>query len=148
MRTLLKLSFIALLCALFLTSARTARASESPAATHDEEAMPAKHEPVTMKVGIVVTELNKLDLATGSFNAEMIVMVHCDHEPCKPELEVANGKIVGKPEKLHDEKLFKILKMKAELAAVIDLSEYPYDTHELQIVLEDKGDPEQIKFVM
>src|SRR5579883_3450784 len=89
-----------------------------------EDKLPPKHDPVTMKVGVVATELNKFDLANGSYNVEFIATVRCDHEPCNPDLDVANGEIAGKPEKLHDEPLFKVFKVKAELAAVVDLSEY------------------------
>jgi hypothetical protein len=112
----------------------------------DVDEVPAHHDPVTMKVGIVVTELNKFDLAQGTYNAELFVSVHCDREPCRPDLDVANGKITGKIERLHDEPLYKIFKMKAELSAIIDLSEYPFDNHALPIILEDKGDPEQIRY--
>jgi len=124
--------------------ARSAAASEA----EGEDKLPPKHDPVTMKVGVVATELSKFDLTNGSYNAEFLVTVRCDHEPCKPDLDVANGKLSGKPEKLHDEPLFKVFKLKAELAAVVDLSEYPFDNHALPIVLEDKGDPAQIKYVI
>lgn len=128
--------------------APAASAAPAPAADEPEDKLPPKHDPVTMKVGVLATELNKFDLATGSYNAEFIVTVRCDHEPCKPDLDVANGKISGKPEKLHDEPLFKVFKVKAELAAVVDLGEYPFDNHALPIVLEDKGDPAQIKYTI
>jgi hypothetical protein len=91
-------------------------------------------------------ELNKFDLNNGSYNAEFDVTVSCDSEPCKPELDLANGKIQGKPEKLKDEPLRKGYRIKAELAAELDLSAYPFDSHLLPIVLQDKGDPEQIKY--
>jgi len=107
---------------------------------------PAVHGPVTMKVGVQVLELNKFDLAQATYTTELEVSFHCDREPCKPDPDVVNGKISGKLEKLHDEPLYKRFKFKAELAAVIDLKEYPFDNHVLPIVLEDKGDPEQVKY--
>ena len=116
-------------------------------APHEEDdELPAHHEPVHMTVGIAVTSLEKLDLALGTFNAEITVTVHCDREPCKPAFDVMNGKLVGKPEKLHDEKLVKKYKLKAELSALIDLGEYPFDSHELPIVLFDRDDPGQILY--
>jgi hypothetical protein len=116
------------------------------AAAEDDDTLPPPHAPVTMTLGIVLRELNKFDLANGSYNAEFDVTVTCDSEPCKPELDVANGKIVGKPEKLKDELLRKEYRIKAELAAELDLSAYPFDSHLLPIVLQDKGDPEQIVY--
>jgi hypothetical protein len=114
----------------------------------DEQAAPAEHAPVTMKLGLKVLELGKLELAAETFQAEFFVTVTCDHEPCKPNLDVANGKLLGKIEKLKDDPLYKEYKLKAELGALLDFSEYPYDSHALQIVIEDKGDPEQIKYVV
>lgn len=111
-----------------------------------DEPMPAHHDPVKMKIGIAVTSMEKLDIAVGTFNAEFTVTVTCDHEPCKPNLDVLNGKLTGKPEKLHDDKLVKKYKMKAELSGFIDLSEYPFDRHELPIILFDKTDAEQITY--
>jgi hypothetical protein len=170
---ILRAALVALLASFLLVFATRAQAAPKPAPSHDpppppppaaepphapdhppakadddEEKMPAHHELVTMHVGVVVVELSKFDLAAGTYNVEAIVTVHCDHEPCKPDLDFANGKIVGKPEKLHDEKLVKMMKVKGELTAIIDLSEYPYDNHELQLVLEDKGDPTQVKLVL
>lgn len=111
-----------------------------------DEPMPTHHEPVKMKIGIAVTSMEKLDLAVGTFNAEFTISVHCDREPCKPNIDVLNGKLTGKPEKLHDEKLFKKYKMKAELSGLIDLSEYPFDSHQLPIVIYDSSDAEQITY--
>jgi hypothetical protein len=114
----------------------------------DDDAAPAQHAPVAMKLGMKIQELGKLDLTAETFQAEFFVTVTCDHEPCKPNLDVANGKLLGKPEKLKDDPLFKEYKIKAELGALLDFSEYPYDSHALQIVLEDKGDPEQITYAV
>jgi hypothetical protein len=133
--------------------AETAPAAEPPApapkpaeAGEDDDELPPAHAPVTMTVAVMLRELNKFDLANGSYNAEFDVSVVCDSEPCKPELDVANGKLQGKPEKLKDEPLRKEYRMKAELAAVVDLAAYPFDSHLLPIVLQDKGDPEQIRY--
>jgi hypothetical protein len=112
----------------------------------DDDALPPPHPTVTMSVGIMLRELSKFDLTNGSYNAEFDVAVTCDAEPCKPDLDVANGKLLGKPEKLKDEPLRKEYRLKAELAAELDLSAFPFDGHLLPIVLEDKGDPEQIAY--
>jgi hypothetical protein len=112
----------------------------------DDDTLPPPHPPVTMTVALMLRELNKFDLNNGSYNAEFDVAVSCDEEPCKPELDLANGKILGKPEKLKDEPLRKEYRIKAEIAAELDLSAYPFDSHLLPIVLQDKGDPEQIRY--
>ena len=124
----------------------TPPAEPTKGAAAADDAMPAEHAPVTMTVGTRLIELTKLDLSAETFNAEFFVSVHCDRQPCKPQLDVANGKLLGKPEKLRDEPLDKEYKMKAELTALLDFSNYPYDQHLLQIVLEDRSDAEQIKY--
>src|SRR5271166_4702567 len=78
-----------------------------PPAAEDDDTLPPPHAPVTMTLGIMLRELNKFDLNNGSYNAEFDVTVACDSEPCKPELDIANGKLQGKPEKLKDEPLRK-----------------------------------------
>ena len=150
LRLLIGFVFLAWVALLALAGMAQAAEGASPgdAADGAEPAPPVAGDPVTMTVGVVVTELTKFDLASGTYNAELFALVHCDREPCKPDLDVANGKLTGKPEKLHDEPLFKIFKLKAELSAVIDLSNYPFDSHALPIVLEDKGDPEGIRYAL
>ncbi len=88
----------------------------APTTDADDDTLPPRHEPVKMRIGIADNGLEKLDLGVGTFNAEFVVTVKCDREPCKPELDVLNGKLTGKPEKVHDDKLFKKFKMKAELS--------------------------------
>jgi hypothetical protein len=128
--------------------AAAAAADAKPPAGDTDDAMPAPHAPVTIRVGILVNELTKFDLTAGTFNTEFLAKLTCEEEPCKPDLDVANGKLLGKPEKLHDEPLVKVYKVKAELGAIVDLSQYPFDDHQLEITLVDKGDPEQIRYVV
>lgn len=143
------LALFALLATLLAFAGRASAETLSDEAKDAEEVTaPPAHQPVTMKLGMKLLELNKLDLAAETFQAEFFVTVTCDHEPCKPSLDVANGKVVGKIEKLKDEPLLKEYKLKAELGALLDFSEYPYDSHALQIVLEDKSDPEQITYAL
>jgi len=129
-----------------LVTPPAASKAEGEGASSGDDAAPSHHDPVTMKIGVAVTDLTKFDLATGTFNIEFLAFVHCDREPCKPKLGIANGKLSGKPEELHGDKLFKIFKVKAEATAVIDLSEYPFDNHDLPLVIEDDGDAEQVKY--
>jgi hypothetical protein len=106
-----------------------------------------KHTPTTMHVGVILTGLNKFELGPGSYNADFIVSVRCDEDPCNPDLDVTNGKIAGK-EKLVDEKRHKVFKLKAELAGMVDLSEFPFDEHVLPLELEDKSNPTEVVFVL
>lgn len=131
--------------------AAEAPAAPAPAAgddkKKDEEAEPQHHEPTTIHVGVAVEKLAKFELGPGSYTTEFILNLTCDKEPCKPDFDVSNGKITGK-EKLLDEKLEKSFRVKAELEAFVDLSEFPFDKHLLYIGIVDKGDPLGTRFVI
>jgi hypothetical protein len=127
--------------------AEAAKPEAAKATAESDDTETIRHEPMTVKVGINVKELNKLDLAQETYTAEFMVSYRCDKAPCNPDPEIINGKISGKIEKLHDEPLYKIFKIKADLTAVIDLKEYPFDNHQLPIVLSDKTSPEDITFI-
>lgn len=103
--------------------------------------------PITMRAGVDVEKLSKFELGPGSYTTEFLVTFHCDREPCTPDFDVTNGKITGK-EKLVDEKLVKAFRVKAELDAIVDLSEFPFDKHVLYIGLADKGDPMNVKYAV
>jgi hypothetical protein len=111
-----------------------------------EEGPPQAHAPVTMRIALVVTELARFDLATGAFDVEMLALVQCDADPCKPDLDVANGRLLARPDVLRDEPRSKLIRLKAALGAPIDLAEYPFDGHELPIVLQDRRDPMQVTY--
>lgn len=113
----------------------------------EPEAPPVPHGPVTYHVGIALEKLTKFELGPGSYSAEFFVSLRCDVEPCKPDFDVANGKITGR-EKLTDEKLHHEFRVKAELEALVDLSEFPFDKHVLYIGLVDKGDPLNVRYVV
>jgi hypothetical protein len=112
-------------------------ADAEPKPEKEKEPEPPKG-PTTLKVGVTLTKLNKFEMGPGSYTAEMYVTMRCDHEPCTPELDITNGKINGK-EKVLDEKLLKEFKVKADLEAFVDLSEFPFDRHVLYLGLLDKN---------
>ena len=118
-----------------------------PAHADEGEPPPEKHAPTTMHVGLTLVGLSKFELGPGTYNADVIVSVKCDDDPCNPDLDVANGRITGK-EKLVDEKRHKVFKLKTELAGLVDLGEFPFDEHVLPLELEDKSDPTGVVFVL
>ncbi len=125
------------------THAAAAHGTNEKAASDDAkpDAEPEAHanaSPTTMKVALSLTKLNKFEMGPGSYTAEIYVTVKCDHDPCKPDFDVTNGKITGK-ETVVDEKLLKEFKVKADLEAFVDLSEFPFDRHVLYLGLIDKN---------
>ena len=133
-----------------------AKAPSAEAAPSADETTPAPADaphaeehtgPITMRVGLELEKLAKFELGPGSYATEFVLTFTCEHEPCKPDFDVTNGKVTGK-EKLIDEKLEKAFRVKAELDAIVDLSEFPFDKHVLYVGLADKGDPLNVKYVV
>ena len=101
--------------------------------------------PIKMHVGVELANLSKFEIGPGTYIAEFYLRIRCDSEPCKPDPDVANGKITGK-EKLVDDKLVKEMKVKAELSGLVDLTEFPFDEHVLPIQIIDKTNPTGIVY--
>lgn len=101
----------------------------------------------TIRVGVALEKLAKFELAAGSYTAEFILTFTCPAEPCAPDFDVTNGKITGK-EKVVDDKLEKVFRVKTELEAYVDLAEFPFDRHVLPIGLVDKGDPLHVRYAV
>lgn len=118
------------------------------AKSEDGDAEPDKpHGPITYKAGVQLESITGFDAAKGTYSAEFVLFLHCDREPCNPQIDAVNAKApLGKPDKLVDEKTHKIYKYKAELNAMVDMAEFPFDGHVLPLVLEDKADPDEVKW--
>src|ERR1700733_12833240 len=123
-----------------------ARADEEPPATPPPvpAAAPAPPPepsgPQTMRVGIKLEKLSKFEVGPGPFAAEFYLTFKCSEEPCKPAFEITNGKVVGKPDMVVDEKFTKEFRIKADLEGLVDLSEFPFDKHLLYIGLVDENE--------
>src|SRR5262245_1566021 len=81
-------------------AAAAAPAEPAEKAEKAEKADDAAHEapkgPQRMRVGMRLTKLNKFEMGPGSYSAELYLTFKCDHEPCKPDFDVANGKVASK----------------------------------------------------
>lgn len=108
------------------------------------------HGPKKIKVSVWIENIGKLDLATGSFSAEVYVAMSCGAGAtgdCTTGIDFGNGKVNGKEEVVEKGPNPKIVKIKADLTADIDLQEYPFDTQILPIEIQsDEGDVDQVVF--
>jgi hypothetical protein len=104
-------------------------------------------QPQKITVDVEVEGLSKFEVGPGTFNVEFTLGATCDHEPCKPDFDLGNGRITGK-EKLVDETLIKVTKYKAEVTGFVDLAEFPFDKHILFLELQEKSDPLNTTFVL
>ena len=66
--------------------------------------------------------MTKLELGPGTFDADFLVSYRCSEAPCDPHMQLFNGEIKGKPDKIVDDKLHKVYRVKAELTAGIDVN--------------------------
>jgi hypothetical protein len=90
-----------------------------------------------VQVGLYLLNLGKFDISTGSFTADFYLSMKCDTE-CSPEnFEFMNGR-ASTIEKIIDEPNEKFYRIQANLNSQIDLKKFPFDSQELQIILEDK----------
>jgi hypothetical protein len=93
-----------------------------------------------MALVVFLEQLTKFDLGPGVYNGEFYLVFHCEKEPCKPDPHPTNGKFTSKEQEKSGDPLVKIFKVKAELEAVVDLSEFPFDSHTLPLSVEDKSE--------
>lgn len=89
-----------------------------------------------MQVGILLLNVSRLETSTGSYTMDLYLTFRCDR-PCEPEkFEVANGRILFQ-QKQEDFPTYKVYRLQAALTIGMDLRRYPFDRHELSLVLED-----------
>ena len=90
-----------------------------------------------VKVGVYALNVGKFDVSSGSYTVDFYLSLRCDSE-CSPEnFEFMNGRATS-IEKLIDEPEQKFYRIQASLSENIDLKGYPFDSHGLPIVIEDK----------
>ena len=115
-----------------------APAAPAKAEKGEEDGEEAAPEIRTMQLVVFLDKLTKFEIGPGTYHGEFYLVFHCDKEPCKPDPIASNGKFTSKEQEKIDDPLVKIFKVKAELEAVIDLSEFPFDRHTLPLSVEDK----------
>ncbi len=93
--------------------------------------------PVDVKVGIVLLNVGRLDLNTGTYTMDFYLVFSCD-QPCDPErFEFTNGRPMS-IKKQDDTPTLKIFRVQAAFNENLPLHEYPFDKHTLTIALEDE----------
>jgi hypothetical protein len=115
------------------TTATTTAATETAAAPKTEPAAAGAAQVV--KVGVSLTNLGKLDLATGTYNVEFYLSFTCPAgvTNCSTDFALDSG-VVTKSEKVPEETPGKtVFRVKADMTEDLNLSEYPLDEHELTI---------------
>jgi len=114
------------------TTATTTAATETAAAPKTEPA--AAGAPQVVKVGVSLTNLGKLDLATGTYNVEFFLTFTCPAgvTDCSTDFALDSG-VITKSEIAEKAPGRTVFRVKADMTEDLDLSEYPLDEHELTI---------------
>ncbi len=122
---------------LVLVTADTAAAPEIERPVRTLAAADPPTEPVPVRVGVYVLNIGKLDTATGSFTADFYLTFSSDTPSTPGNFEFSNGRATS-TDKSYDEPTEKGYRIQASLADNLNLSRYPFDSHNLTIELEDK----------
>ena len=115
------------------SKASAAEASSPPPVTGTA----APLHPVQVRVGIVLVDIGRLDTSTGTYQVDFYMSFRCD-EACDPTtFELMNGRATLVDQQ-DDKPSYKEFRVQATLSHPLELQRYPFDTHELTIVMEDK----------
>ncbi len=128
-------------CLLLLLAGWFALPAQAKAARAQTTAKPAtspdgpRQADQVVKVGVDLSSITKFDVAAATFIADFFLSLQCaGNGDCQPKFELGNGKIISS-ELAVDEPQRKLFKVKAEMSGEVDLSEFPFDRHQLPIVV-------------
>jgi len=93
--------------------------------------------PVTVKVGLVLSEVRGYDIQTGTFDTEFFLSLTGDKEMPNVNLDFTNGHGVD-CKAIADVPTFKFYRCSGSFTSEVDLRKYPFDTQKLQISFEDQ----------
>ena len=135
------LTALGMLLALFFGARKLAAApSEESMATHGFASPFARKDgesPVHARVGLLLTNVRGYDILEGSFEADFHLSYTSDAPMPKIEPGFTNGKI-DFAETLADEPQFKLFHFIGTFTSLPDLRDFPFDTQELTIEIEDE----------
>jgi hypothetical protein len=108
-----------------------------PLAAHAEPEAPPS-EPVKVKLGVYVLNVGKFDLVTGTYTVDFyldMTSVPADTDMGDPRFEFINGR-AATMDKVIDKPGEKFYRIQANLQTNVDMHRFPWDEHELPIVIE------------
>ncbi len=103
--------------------------------------------PATVKVGLVIREIREFSITTGGYEADFFLSLTSDKDMPNLAPIFTNGHEVTLTP-LADTPTFKVFSVTGKFTTEVDLRAYPYDTQNLDIMLEDqKAGVDQVVFV-
>jgi hypothetical protein len=102
--------------------------------------------PALVKVGLVIREIREFSITSGGFEADFFLSLTSDKDMPNLNLVFTNGHDVTFTP-LADTPSFKLFSVTGKFTTEVDLRSYPYDTQNLQVLLEDqKAGVDQLVF--
>jgi hypothetical protein len=93
--------------------------------------------PAMVKVGLVIREIREFNIQTGGFESDFYLSLTSDKDMPNLSLVFTNGhEVTFTP--LADTNTFKLFSVTGKFTTNVDLRRYPYDTQELDLLLEDQ----------
>jgi hypothetical protein len=93
--------------------------------------------PSEVSVGIYVLNVGKFEVATGSYTVDFYLDMRCPTDCDSTRFEFSNGR-ANTVDKIIDTPTEKFYRIQASLSQNIDLRKYPFDSHRISIIIEDK----------
>lgn len=103
-------------------------------------------QPQQVQVGLYILNLGKFDVASGTFTADFYLSLKCETN-CSDKFEFMNGR-AATTDKIIDTPTEKFYRIQANLNSPVDLKQFPFDSQKIQIILEDKEQPNtQLQYI-
>ncbi len=100
-----------------------------------------------VEVGLYLLNLGRFDVGTGTFTADFYLSFQCETDCDEINFEFMNGRATS-TEKIIDEKNEKFYRIQANLNSPVNLKNFPFDTQQMEIVIEDKTSTiEKIRYI-
>ncbi len=99
-------------------------------------AMPNPGPPVRIKVGMLLNSIDEYEIKTGKFTADFFLSLTSPNPIPTLNLQFPNGKVESR-EIIADKPTFKLFRFAGTFKSPPDLRKYPFDSQELEIVVED-----------
>ncbi len=120
-----------------------AKADEKGDEKGDDKEGKAEEPPNHVKVGVYVLNIGKFEVATGTYTVDFYLDLTSERPMGDMKVEFMNGRAAGPADKLIDKPTEKFYRYQANLMTNVDMRRYPWDTHELPIILESTTDSKE-----
>lgn len=127
------LLFMIILCFMLISSPAIA----SPKLINGDNCQDQHNKITRVKTGIYIADISHFDLSEGNYEVDFYLNLICQPNCSNLNFQLVNGKTLSK-EVFYNSKNWKLYRIDAILNRPFDFKQYPFDSHRLSIVIEDK----------